>query len=186
MKKSLSIKECVIVGSMLFGMFFGAGNLIFPVHMGQLAGSNVWPAIIGFIITGVGIPLLGVACLGMSRKDSLFDLAGLVGDKYRYFLTIVLYLTIGPFFAIPRCASTSFTIGMLPLINGSEVIPRLIFTFIFFAIVLAFALRPNGIMKYVGEYINPIFLIFLAILIIISFVNPLGDIKSVEIGRAHV
>ncbi|MBR1844872.1 MAG: branched-chain amino acid transport system II carrier protein [Lachnospiraceae bacterium] len=178
MKKSLTLKESIIVGSMLFGMFFGAGNLIFPVHMGQLAGANVWPAIIGFILTGVGIPLLGVACLGISKKDSLFDLAGLVGDKYRYFLTIVLYLTIGPFFAIPRCASTSFTIGMLPLINGSETVPRLIFTFVFFAIVLFFSLRPSGIMKWVGQYINPIFLIFLVILIVVAFINPLGDITS--------
>lgn len=185
MKKSLTLKESILVGSMLFGMFFGAGNLIFPVHMGQLAGSNVWPAIVGFILTGVGIPLLGVACLGISNKDSLFDLSALVGEKYKYFLTIALYLTIGPFFAIPRCASTSFTIGMLPLINGSEVMPRLIFTFIFFTIVLFFALRPNGIVKWVGQYINPIFLIFLTILIIVSFINPLGDIKSIVPDAAY-
>ena len=179
MKKSLTFKESIIVGSMLFGMFFGAGNLIFPVHMGQLAGTNVWPAIIGFIITGVGLPLLGVACLGVSKKDTLFDLASLVGNKYKYFLTIVLYLTIGPFFAIPRCASTSFTVGMLPLLDGgNEIIPRLIFTFIFFALALLLALRPSGIMKYVGQYINPIFLIFLFILIIISFVKPMGSISD--------
>lgn len=187
MKKSLSLKESILVGSMLFGMFFGAGNLIFPVHMGQLAGSNVWPAIFGFILTGVGIPLLGVACLGASKKDSLFELASLVGDKYKYFLTTVLYLTIGPFFAIPRCASTSFTIGITPLISdGNEIIPRLIFTFIFFAIVLFFALRPSGIINWVGKYINPIFLIFLAILIVAAFVNPLGSISSVEPGDAYV
>lgn len=178
MKRSLSIKESIIVGSMLFGMFFGAGNLIFPVHMGQLAGTNVWPAIIGFVLTGVGIPLLGVASLGASKKDSLFDLASLVGDKYKYFLTIVLYLTIGPFFAIPRCASTSFTIGMLPLISGSEILPRFIFTFIFFTIVLLVSLKPSGIMKWVGQYINPTFLAFLIILIIVAFINPLGDLKS--------
>lgn len=185
MKKSLTFKESILVGSMLFGMFFGAGNLIFPVHMGQLAGSNVWPAIMGFVLTGVGIPLLGVACLGISQKDSLFDLASLVGEKYKYFLTIALYLTIGPFFAIPRCASTSFTIGMLPLIDGSEIVPRLIFTFIFFAIVLFFALRPSGIMKWVGQYINPVFLIFLAILIVVSFINPLGTIDSVTPDAAY-
>lgn len=180
MKKSLSLKESIIVGSMLFGMFFGAGNLIFPVHMGQLAGANVWPAIFGFILTGVGIPLLGVACLGASKKDSLFDLASLVGDKYKYFLTTILYLTIGPFFAIPRCASTSFTIGIVPLLNGgNEVIPRLIFTLIFFAIVLFFALKPSGIMTWVGKFINPIFLVFLIILIIIAFVNPIGSISNV-------
>lgn len=187
MKKSLSLKESILVGSMLFGMFFGAGNLIFPVHMGQLAGTNVWPAILGFVLTGVGIPLLGVACLGASKKDSLFDLAGLVGDKYKYFLTTILYLTIGPFFAIPRCASTSFTIGLKPLVGDNNIIiAQLIFTLIFFAIVLFFSLRPSGIMTWVGQYINPIFLIFLAILIIVSFINPLGKITTVTPDEAYI
>ncbi len=174
MKKSLTLKESLTVGSMLFGMFFGAGNLIFPVHMGQLAGTNFLPSAIGFITTGVGLPLLGVACLGISKKDSLFDLAGLVGDKYKYFFTILLYLTIGPFFAIPRCATTSFSTGIVPLLNGAnEIIPRLIFTFIFFSLALLFAIKPNNILQYIGKFINPIFLLFLFVLIIVSFINPM-------------
>ena len=68
MKHKLSFREYVYVASMLFGMFFGAGNLIFPVYMGQVAGWNVWPAIVGFLVTGVGLPLLGVAALGISRS----------------------------------------------------------------------------------------------------------------------
>lgn len=43
MKQKLSGRDYTYVASMLFGMFFGAGNLIFPVHMGQMAGANVWP-----------------------------------------------------------------------------------------------------------------------------------------------
>ena len=60
MKRKLTAKEYTYVASMLFGLFFGAGNLIFPVHLGQMAGSNVWQAILGLLITGVGLPLLGV------------------------------------------------------------------------------------------------------------------------------
>ena len=85
MKKKLSFKEYVYVASMLFGMFFGAGNLIFPVHMGQSAGSNVWTAVLGFLITGVGLPLLGVAALGISRSTGLFDLSSKTGKPYGYF-----------------------------------------------------------------------------------------------------
>lgn len=173
MRKSLSLKDSIIIGSMLFGMFFGAGNLIFPVHMGQLAGANSLAAAIGFIVTGVGLPLLGVACLGTSKKDSLFDLASLVGEKYKYFFTILLYLTIGPFFAIPRCATTSFGIMESQFANGNIVIPRLIFTFIFFTLALILALKPSGIMNYIGKVINPLFLVFLLVLIIVSFVNPM-------------
>ena len=51
-RKSLKLNETIVIASMLFGMFFGAGNLIFPIHMGQLAGSNTVAASIGFIITG--------------------------------------------------------------------------------------------------------------------------------------
>ena len=180
MKKNLTFKESVLIGSMLFGMFFGAGNLIFPVHMGQLAGTNVWPAIIGFIATGVGLPLLGVACLGVARKDSLFELSSLVGDKYKYFFTVVMYLTIGPFFAIPRCATTSFSVGIVPLLNGgNELLPRFIFTLVFFALILLLALKPNGIMDYIGKFINPVFLIFLTILIIFSFVKPMLPVNNI-------
>lgn len=185
MKKSLSFKESIIIGSMLFGMFFGAGNLIFPVHMGQLAGSNSLKAAIGFIVTGVGLPLLGVACLGTSRKDSLFDLASLVGDKYKYFFTILLYLTIGPFFAIPRCATTSFGIMTSLLSEGNVVGPRLIFTLVFFVLALLLALRPNGIMNYIGKIINPIFLVFLFLLIIVSFAKPMLSGNTIAPAEAY-
>ena len=102
MKKNLTRKEYIYVASMLFGLFFGAGNLIFPVHMGQEAGSNFLPAVLGFIVTGVGLPLLGVAALGISRTDGLFELSGKVNKFFSYFFTCALYLSIGPFFAIPR------------------------------------------------------------------------------------
>lgn len=86
MKKSLSKSEYIYIASMLFGMFFGAGNLIFPVYMGQMAGRNMWPALIGFIITGVGLPLLGVAALGISRSSGLFELSSRHRPPIRLFL----------------------------------------------------------------------------------------------------
>ena len=98
MKKNLTLKETIFVASMLFGMFFGAGNLIFPASMGQLAGGQMWLAVVGFLITGVGLPLLGVAALGISRKAGLSELGGRVGKRYGICFTSVLYLTIGPFF----------------------------------------------------------------------------------------
>ena len=84
MKQKLSFKEYIYVASMLFGMFFGAGNLIFPVYMGQVAGRNMWAAVLGFLITGVGLPLLGVAALGISRSNGLFDLSHKVSRPYAF------------------------------------------------------------------------------------------------------
>ena len=100
--KKLTFKEILIVASMLFGMFFGAGNLIFPVSMGQMAGNQIWAASAGFLITGVGLPLLGVAALGISRENGLLGLSSRVGKGYGLFFTSALYLTIGPFFRDPQ------------------------------------------------------------------------------------
>ena len=85
MKEHLSMKETLYISVMLFGLFFGAGNLIFPVYLGHMAGGNVWRAAAGFLITGVGLPLLGVAALGVSRSGGLLELSSRVGEKYGYF-----------------------------------------------------------------------------------------------------
>ena len=120
MDRKLSAKEYVFLSSMLFGLFFGAGNLIFPVHMGQQAGANLWPAIVGFCLTGVGLPLLGIAAMGISRSEGMFDMGCKVGRGYSYFFTCALYLSIGPLFAIPRTATVSFSVGIQPLLPGEH------------------------------------------------------------------
>ena len=182
MQKSLNIKQRVLVAATLFGMFFGAGNLIFPVHLGQLAGRNAVPAMIGFIITAVGIPILGVAAIGNTHSDGLQALANKVGRRYGYLFTCLLYLTIGPFFAIPRCATTSFTTGIAPMLphGVSEGMGLLIFSLIFFSLVLFFSLRPANITVWIGKIINPVFLIFFAILVISALCNPGAAVSSVE------
>lgn len=182
MKRKLTAKEYTYVASMLFGLFFGAGNLIFPVHLGQMAGSNVWQAILGLLITGVGLPLLGVAALGISRSNGLFDLSSKVNRPYAMFFTCALYLTIGPFFAIPRCATTSFTVGLEQVLpqNGSNTLYLLLFSVAFFAAALFFALRPGKILTWVGKILNPCFLVFLAILVVVALLSPSAAIADVE------
>ena len=182
MKKKLSVREYVFVASMLFGMFFGAGNLIFPVALGQEAGSHVWQAVIGLLITGVGLPLLGVAALGLSRAAGLYDLSSKAGRPYGMFFTCLLYLTIGPFFAIPRCATTSFTVGLEQLLPENDLswLYLLLFTLAFFAAALWFSLYPGKILTWVGKILNPCFLVFLGILLIVSLTRPGARIADVE------
>ena len=90
MNKKLGMKDYIFVGSMLFGLFFGAGNLIFPVHMGQLAGQNVFWANIGFLITGIGLPFLGVIAMGVSNSKSVYALSSRVNKHYAKLFTILL------------------------------------------------------------------------------------------------
>ena len=188
MKKKLTVQEYVVVASMLFGLFFGAGNLIFPVHMGQMAGSQLVPATLGFLITGVGLPLLSVAALGISKSEGLFDLSRKVSRPYAYFFTCLLYLTIGPFFAIPRCATTAFTVGIEQAVPQAAEQLRLwllVFSAVFFAAALLFSLFPGKILTWVGKILNPFFLLFLGILIIVALVKPSAAISAVAPEGAY-
>ena len=178
MKKKLSFQEYVYVASMLFGMFFGAGNLIFPAAMGQQAGSQVWLASAGMLITAVGLPLMGVAALGVSRSSGLYDLSSKAGKPYGMFFTCLLYLTIGPFFAIPRCATTSFTVGLEQVLpqGGPVWLYLLLFSALFFGAALFFSLRPGKILTWIGKILNPLFLVFLGIWVIVALASPAAQV----------
>ncbi len=176
--KKLTVKEYVCIASMLFGLFFGAGNLIFPIHMGQMAGSNVFSASLGFLITGVGMPLLAVAALGISRSNGVYQLSCNISKKYGTFFSSLLYLTIGPFFAIPRCAATSFTVGIEHFFPENAQMALWIFSLLFFAVVLILSLRPGKILTWVGKILNPLFLVFLGILVVVVLLNPSADVSQ--------
>ena len=185
--KKLTLRQKILVAGTLFGMFFGAGNLIFPVHLGQMAGQNALPAIIGFIITAVGIPILGVAAIGVTHSDGLQTLSGKVGKGYGIFFTCLLYLTIGPLFAIPRCATVSFTTGITPLLGADspERLYLLLFSAVFFAFVLFFSLRPGKITVWIGKIINPLFLFFFAALMLAALLAPGAAVSAVEPVEAY-
>ena len=185
--KKLTLRQKILVAGTLFGMFFGAGNLIFPVHLGQMAGRNALPAIIGFIITAVGIPILGVAAIGVTHSDGLQTLSGKVGKGYGIFFTCLLYPTIGPLFAIPRCATVSFTTGITPLLGADspERLYLLLFSAVFFAFVLFFSLRPGKITVWIGKIINPLFLFFFAVLMLAALLAPGAAVSAVEPVEAY-
>jgi len=187
MEKRLTFRQRLLVAGTLFGMFFGAGNLIFPVHLGQLAGRQVVPAIVGFVVTAVSIPILGVAAIGSTHSDGLQALASKVSKGYGYAFTCLLYLTIGPFFAIPRCATTSFTTGIQPMLGArvSEQLALLVFSLIFFALVLFFSLRPAGITVWIGKIINPLFLVFLGVLVAAALSKPGAAVSAVEPAASY-
>ena len=180
MKRDLTLKETVVITSMLFGMFFGAGNLIFPAKVGLDAGSNMWSAFAGVFITAVGIPMLAVVGLGLSRSEGVVELSQRVSRKYSLFFCTLLYLTIGPLFAIPRCASTAFSVGAVNLLpQEGERLYLALFSLVFFAVVLYFSLKPGGIMTWIGKWLNPVFLVFLAVLVIAALAKPISSISAV-------
>ena len=172
----MSTGDMVAIGLMLFALFFGAGNLIFPPALGQAAGTNFWPAIIGFLLTGVGLPLLGVLAIGLSGHNHLQSMANRINPTFSLVFTVILYLSIGPFFAIPRTGTVSYEIGIkpfLPATAGGFDLGLLIYTIVFFVIVGSLSLNPSKIVDRVGKLMTPLLLIALLILLVATFVNPL-------------
>lgn len=183
----MSITSYCLIGSMLFGFFFGAGNLIFPVHLGQEAGAQTFIATIGFILMATGLPFLGVLAIGISNSGGLFGLASRVCRPWGYFFTSLLYLSIGPFFALPRTGSTSFEIGLsLFLPEEYRGICLFVFSLFFFGIALYLSLWPGRLMIWVGKVLNPLFLLLLGILIATSFLNPMGDVGAAAVHGAYL
>lgn len=179
MKEKLSFSSYTAIGVMLFALFFGAGNLIFPAFLGQNAGSNLWPAITGFLFTGVGLPLLGILAMSFSGSKNLQELAGRVTPTYGIFFTVLLYLTIGPFFASPRTGTVAYEVGIAPFLSGGmKEYGLIIFTILFFVAVLLFSLNPAKIVDYVGKFLAPGLVALLGVLLITAVLNPLGEFQA--------
>ncbi|MBS4201270.1 branched-chain amino acid transport system II carrier protein [Bacillus sp. FJAT-49732] len=186
MNEKLPFSKYTAIGVMLFALFFGAGNLIFPAQLGQNAGSNLWLSVAGFLITGVGLPLLGILAMGFSGSRNLQELASRVNPTYAIFFTCLLYLTIGPFFASPRTGTVAYEVGIAPFVSeGFQQGGLLIFTFLFFAATLWFSLNPAKIVDNVGKILAPGIVILLAILLFMVVTKPMGVIQAPVGGYAN-
>ncbi|MDR7249067.1 branched-chain amino acid transport system II carrier protein [Bacillus pumilus] len=180
MKNSLSIKETLAIGLMLFALFFGAGNMIFPPVLGQYAGENVWLAIGGFLLTGVGLPLLGVIAIALTGTGAK-GLADKAHPIFGTIFTIILYLSIGPFFAIPRTGTVSYEIGLAPFLSETQTsswVPLFLFTLVFFTITYLLALNPSKLVDRIGKMLTPILLTVIAIIVFKAIATPMGIIGA--------
>lgn len=170
-----SNKRYIAIGLMLFALLFGAGNLIFPAAMGQNAGVNVWYAVLGFCVTGVGLPLISIAALGYSGCLDLEEAAGRVHPWYGVFYSVVSYLAIGPCFAAPRTGTVSFEIAVKPFLGSfSPDIALPIFLLVFFLLTYWLAATPSKLVDRVGKILTPALLAVILLLIVQSFITPLG------------
>jgi len=168
---SKKANDIVVVGFALFAMFFGAGNLIFPPYLGFLSGS-VWSvALLGFLITGIGMPLLGVIASARAG-GSVEHLAGRVGPGFARVLSIVIILAIGPLLAIPRTAATTFEMGVRP--NLPWVSPVLS-SLVYFAITLFFALNESKVVDKIGKILTPFLIATLLLIILKGIFSPLAS-----------
>ena len=171
--QSLSPRQSVAVGITLFSMFFGAGNLILPPMLALQAGTSTVPAMIGFLVAGIGLPVLGivaVALVGTAR-----ELADRVHPLFSSVFVAAIYLAIGPCLAIPRTSSTAFEM-LIPLFPQGAPIGtiRLVFSIAFFAVAYALAMHPGTLTKLLGRITGPALILLLVMVVGSSLVSPAG------------
>lgn len=174
----LTTKQFWIISLMLFSLFFGAGNLIFPPMVGKMAGEDLIIAMISFCITAVILPVLGVVAI--AKANGLSNMGLRVGPWFSTIFAVAIYLSVGPLMGIPRAGTVPFEIGIAPSLSDSNTgwVALLAFTSIFFVVTYALCLNPDKIANRVGKYLSPILLILMVLLFIFSFITPMGEYQE--------
>lgn len=183
----ISTKKMVIAtGLALFAMFFGAGNIIFPLYLGANAGQNFWPTLVGFIIGGVGVPFLGLYATSLYQGD-YWAFFGRLGKIPAFLLITLLIFFVGPFVAIPRTAITTFN-SLAPYFNG-QYFNDFSFNFIYCALIFILGYRESKIIEILGLVLSPIKIITFSVLVVIGlcFYEPgiasqLNSVNAFEQG----
>lgn len=174
-QKPLSKKEYFVVSSMLFALFFGAGNLIFPLHLGQMAGAHWFLAMLGFLVTAVALPLLSVLAISVTKSEGVYDIGKPLGPVFALTFMVLIHATIGPLFGTPRTATVPFTVGVQPLLPESWARPGLLlFSALFFVFAFLIAYQESNILNSLGKILNPLFLLLLFSIFLLAFTSPMG------------
>ncbi|WEV50363.1 branched-chain amino acid transport system II carrier protein [Lactobacillus sp. ESL0731] len=185
-QKPLTWKQYLVVASLLFGLFFGAGNLIFPIHLGQMAGANWGQATLGFLVTAVLLPLLSVLAISVTHAKGVYDIGLPLGSAFALIFMVLIHLTIGPLFGTPRTASISFTVGVLPILPKSWAQPGLfVFSALFFICAFLVAYKESNILTSIGKILNPLFLLLLFVIFLLGFFSPMGRANAQKVTVAY-
>ena len=162
------------LGFALFAMFFGAGNLILPPFIGLKSGSEWFAAVAGFFTTGIVAPFLGVLTVVLFGT-SFTDLGRKVNPLIVTVLAFLIMLCIGPLVAIPRTAAATYEIGIKPLLPGFN---NILFSVIFFSIVIFLSISQSKIVDIIGNFLTPLLILSLGILVVMGIMNP-PDISKI-------
>lgn len=165
--------KLLVLSLMIFSMFFGAGNLILPPRLGNLAGTNLSPSLIGFLISAVTLPILAIAAV--SKSGGLYNLGKRVHPKFALIFTLIIYLSIGPFLGIPRAASLAFEMGVMPFMPEGFLNPGVllfIYTLAYFSIAYWLSMSPTKLPDRLGKILTPVILTLIGVVFIFSFKIP--------------
>lgn len=161
-------KHIVFSGFMLFSLFFGAGNLIFPPLLGLEAGESFTPAMIGFLITGVLLPFMAIMAVALS-DDGLISIGSRVHPVFGLVFAIIIYMSIGAFYGIPRASNVAYELGFRQVVGADNGVVLLLFSIVFFGLTYFISFNPTKIVDRIGQILTPLLLFVLALLFIQAF-----------------
>lgn len=166
----------VIVGFALFAMFFGAGNLIFPVMIGANSAAQLPAVLVGFLLTGVALPVLAMIVISTETASELRigGIAMRIGRPAGFLFTLAVFLSTGMLYAVPRVATVAYEMSTRPFVSDSADAagaPLFIFTLVFFAVVTLYLVNPRKVVDRVGGILTPLLLAFLALLIVAALLR---------------
>lgn len=183
--KRNQMKDIVVSGFALFAIFFGAGNLIFPPLLGNMAGQS-WPmAMAGFLSTDPVLPILGVIATAFVGGRAQ-DLGRRLSPTFAAILAGICILLIGPILSVPRTAATTYEMAINPYVPAAMVpLATVITSIIFFAVTYYFTLNQGKVIDIIGQYLTPGLLVVLTIIIIKAVITPIGDIVPTDLTNAY-
>lgn len=166
----MSRRNVLFSGLMLFSLFFGAGNLIFPPLLGLESGNNFGPAITGFLITGVLLPFMAVMAISLS-ENGLVSIGSRVHKLFGLIFAIIIYMSIGALYGIPRASNVAYELGFKQIVDVHGWLALFVFSLLFFGVTYFISLNPKKIVDRIGQLLTPILVVVLAILVVQAFVK---------------
>ena len=186
--RSSSTAVLIATALTLFSMFFGAGNLIFPPIMGASAGTNFAPAMVGFLIGSVALPVISIITIALSGTD-MRDLVSRAGSAFGLVFSVLVYLSIGAFYALPRTAAVSFSTAVVPIIGTKSLVASVVFCLVFFGVAFYLCWNPGNIIDSLGKVLTPILLGLLVLLVFLCLASlpashdaPTGEYASTPLA----
>ncbi|CDU15345.1 branched-chain amino acid transport system II carrier protein [Vibrio coralliirubri] len=177
MKQSLKLTDIMALGFMLFAFFLGAGNIIFPPLAGQLAGDHFLPAMSGFLLTAVGLPLITIVAVAVAG-GSWGHLTKDLPKKAATIMAVLIFIIIGPAFAAPRTGLVAYEMAVKPFFIDASQAHLTLFSIAFFVVAMFFSWSQGKLIDVIGKVLTPALFVGLVVLAIAVFVNPQGDILA--------
>lgn len=179
MNQTLKLTDIIAVGFMLFAFFLGAGNIIFPPLAGQLAGENLMPAMTGFLLTAVGLPLITIVAIAVSG-GSWELLTKDLPKRVAMTIAVLIFIIIGPAFAAPRTGLVAYEMAVKPFFVDAAQMHLTVFSILFFVVAMFFAWSQGKLIDVIGKILTPVLFLGLIVLAAAVFIDPQGEMIAAQ------